>query len=166
MKIALIAEAEKPQLWRYLQDYIRELSPFEGRPAPLGDVPYPYFDDYWREPQARWPFWGLRDDVPAAFALVRKEADRFTMAEFYCLPPFRRAGFGLAFARALLARHPGRWEITEFAEHAAAVAFWRRVASDHGFEEARYVGEQSGQPRRRQTFTVPGDGGGQSRPKR
>ncbi len=156
MRIVAVTAAEKPELWRHLQDYMRELLPYGGQLAPAdGDLPYGHFDAYWREPETRWPFWGMRDHRRAGFAFVRKESGRMEMAEFYCFPQFRRTGVGLAFARKLLSRFPGPWEITQFAEHAGAVRFWRRVLADTPFEESRYVGEQSGQPRLRQRFVVP-----------
>lgn len=122
MRIVAVTAAEKPELWRHLQDYMRELLPYGGQLAPAdGDLPYGHFDAYWREPETCWPFWGMRDHRRAGFALVRKGSGRMEMAEFYCFPQFRRTGVGLAFARELLGRFPGPWEITQFAEHAGAV---------------------------------------------
>ncbi len=156
VEVVAIPESEKAILWPRLQDYIRELMPYDGGPLPTDGVfHYPYFDDYWREPEHRWPFWGKVDGERAAFALVRRNPDRFEMAEFYSFPEFRRSGVALPFARAVIARFAGPWEMTQFAANAGAVAFWRQVLEPYRFEESSYVGEQSGKPRLRQTFVVP-----------
>jgi predicted acetyltransferase len=158
MTVAVIpvAESEKAQLWPYLQDYIRELMPYDGGPVPADGVfDYPYFDLYWRE-DGRWPFWGMVDGRRAAFALVHRAGERIEMAEFYSFPQFRRTGTALQFARGVMTRFPGPWELSQYRAHAASVAFWRRVIADWPFEESAYLGAQSGKERLRQTFTVPG----------
>ena len=156
VEIVPVLESEKAALWARLQDYIRELMPYDGGPMPADGVfDYPYFDAYWREPEHRWPFWGVADGQRVAFALVHRGQERFEMAEFYSFPEFRRTGVSLPFAKAVIARYPGPWEFSQFAENKGAVAFWRRVLSDYPFEESHYTGEQSGKPRIRQTFVVP-----------
>lgn len=151
-----IPESEKAILWPRMQDYIRELMPYDGGPTPASGVfDYPYFDDYWREPGHRWPFWGVASGERVAFALVHRQPERFEMAEFYSFPEFRRTGVALPFAQAVITRFPGPWEMTQFAENTGAVAFWRRVLAPYPFEESAYVGQQSGKPRLRQTFNVP-----------
>jgi predicted acetyltransferase len=149
-----VLESEKLALWARLEDYIGELMPYQGGSAG-GPFEYPHFDAYWQEPEHRWPFWGVADGQRVAFALVHRQPERFEMAEFYSFPEFRRTGVALTFAKTVLARYPGPWELTQFAENTGAVAFWRRVLADWPFEESRYTGEQSGKPRIRQTFTVP-----------
>lgn len=155
VNVVPIPESERAILWQRMQDYIRELMPYDGGPMPADGVfHYPYFDDYWREPDHRWPFWGMVDGKCAAFALVHLQPERFEMAEFYSFPDFRRTGVALPFARAVIARFSGPWELTQFAANAGAVSFWRRVLADYAFEESTYVGAQSGKERLRQTFTV------------
>jgi predicted acetyltransferase len=156
VEVVAIPETEKPLLWARLQDYIRELMPYDGGPIPADGVfRYPYFDAYWQEPEQRWPFWGAVDGRRAAFALVRRGEERFEMAEFYSFPEFRRSGTALAFARAVIRKFPGPWELTEYRAHSASTAFWHRVIADWPFDESLYIGEQSGKERVRQTFTVP-----------
>ena len=154
VQVVPVLESEKAALWPRLQDYLGELMPYQGGPA-NGPFEYSWFDAYWREPAHRWPFWGVVDGERVAFALVHRQPERFEMAEFYSFPEFRRTGVALPFAKAVIARYPGPWELTQFAENTGAVAFWRRVLTDWPFEESRYIGEQSGAPRVRQTFTVP-----------
>jgi predicted acetyltransferase len=129
-KITAVSESEKSKLWEALQNYLAELSKLGGRPALNGVFPYRYFNAYWDEPD-RWPFWIKSEDEIAGFALVRKRDDgAFEMAEFYVRPEYRRSGIGAGSARALFARFPGRWHLSEFKENTAAIAFWRRVLQD------------------------------------
>lgn len=156
IEVVPITEAEKPQLWPRLQDYIRELMPYDGGPMPADGVfRYPYFGVYWQEPEHRWPFWGVADGKRVAFALVHRQPERFEMAEFYSFPEFRRTGAALPFAQAVIARFAGPWEMTQYTENTGAVAFWRRVLAPYPFTEESYIGEQSGKPRLRQLFAVP-----------
>ena len=157
VEVVPVAEHEKAALWTYLQAYIRELMPYEGGeiPADGSDIAYPPFDLYWREGGC-WPFWGVADGKRIAFALVRDTGERIEMAEFYSFPEYRRRGAALQFARAVMQRFPGPWELSQFAEYAAAVAFWRRVLVDWPYEETRYIGPTSGKPRLRQVFDVTG----------
>jgi predicted acetyltransferase len=155
VQVVPVAQAEKAELWAHLQDYIRELMPYEGGEIPeSGDIDYPSFDLYWRD-DGRWPFWGVVDGKRVAFALVHRDGDSTEMAEFYSFPEHRRTGTALAFARAVMARFPGPWELSQFAEHTASVAFWYRVIADWTFSESSYTGATSGAPRLRQTFVVP-----------
>jgi predicted acetyltransferase len=69
------------------------------------------------------------EEAPVAFALVGGlEGPCRTISAFWAAAPVRRAGFGTALALAVLARHPGPWEIGFQHDNAAAAAFWRRVA--------------------------------------
>jgi len=64
---------------------------------------------------------GLR---PAAWMSRRTDA---CISEFYVVPEARRRGVGEAAARRILRRWRGRWEISEVAGNAPAIAFWRRT---------------------------------------
>ncbi|HEY0107956.1 MAG TPA: hypothetical protein VGB91_17875 [Rhizomicrobium sp.] len=150
-----VPEADKPLLWRRLQDYIAELMPYDGGAIPADGVfTYPDFDLYGRE-AGRFAFWAMADGERAAFALVHRAAAT-KMAEFYSFPEFRRAGVALPFAQAVIRRFPGPWELTQFRANEGAVAFWRRAIADWPFEEDVYTGAQSGKARLRQSFIVPG----------
>jgi predicted acetyltransferase len=93
------------------------------------------------------------DGKRAAFALVHRE-QRTEMAEFYSFPEFRRTGVALDFARQIIKRFPGPWEISQYRAHVAAVAFWHRVIEHYPFSERVYIGGQ-GKERLEQTFVVP-----------
>ena len=69
------------------------------------------------------------EEAPVAFALVDGIAgERRTIAGFWVAPPLRRSGLGAALAVAVLARHPGPWEIGFQHDNTTAGAFWRLVA--------------------------------------
>ncbi|MFJ6705507.1 MULTISPECIES: GNAT family N-acetyltransferase [unclassified Streptomyces] len=81
---------------------------------------------------------------PAGFAFVRGlDAPVRVLNSFFVVRGARRAGLGLRTARAVLARHPGRWEVAFQYENPGAVCFWRRVAAEVAgeawTEEARPV---------------------------
>lgn len=139
VRIAPVTEAEKPALWAMLQSYIGELSAYSGGKPDNGVFPYKWFDTYWTDDD-RFPFWAISDDARAGFALVRRdrEQDFFQMAEFYIDPRCRRFGLGIAFARSLIARYPGRWRIREMAVNTPAIAFWHRVLEIFPFSEETY----------------------------
>ena len=152
--IVRITESEKSLLWERMQHYMAELMPF-GNFAPIDGVfQYKWFDLYWRD-RNRIPFWAMVGSERAAFALVLRD-DRTEMAEFYSFPEFRRTGVALDFARQILRRFPGPWELSQYRAHGAAVAFWHRVIAAFPFEEEIYVGGE-GKERLRQTFVVPDD---------
>jgi predicted acetyltransferase len=70
-------------------------------------------------------------DVPAGFALVRGVTrEQRLMGEFFVTRSARGHGTSAAFAREVLARHPGAWAIPFQEENARAAAFWRRLAAD------------------------------------
>ena len=152
VELASVPLSEKMILWEHLQRYCAELMPF-GNFAPVNGVfEYEWFDLYWQEPN-RFPFWALAEGDRAAFALVRCE-ERTEMAEFYTFPRFRRTGVGLDFARQILERFPGRWEISQYRAHIGAVTFWHTAIAPYPFKERVYVGGE-GKERLEQTFVVP-----------
>ena len=152
VEIVPIPVEDKPLLWDRMQHYMAELMAF-GNFAPVdGIFQYKWFDLYWTESK-RFPFWAMLDNRRVAFALVCCE-DRTEMAEFYSFPEVRRSGAALDFARQILKRFPGPWELSEYRQNVAAVAFWHRVIKAYPFEEQLYVGGE-GKERLRQLFVVP-----------
>lgn len=82
---------------------------------------------------AGWIAWrphpNTGEEAPVAFALVGGlTGERRSIAAFWTAPPVRRTGLGTALALAVLARHPGPWEIGFQHDNPQAGAFWRRVA--------------------------------------
>src|SRR5512135_718627 len=154
VEIVPIPVEDKTLLWNRMQHYMAELMPF-GNFAPVdGIFQYKWFNLYWTDSN-RFPFWATINNERQAFALVCRE-DRTEMAEFYSFPEFRRSGAALDFARRILKRFPGPWELSEYRQHVAAVAFWHRVLEGYSFEEEIYVGGE-GKERLRQLFVVPNE---------
>jgi predicted acetyltransferase len=153
VEVVAVAQAEKPELWSFLQDYIAEMTAFVDVPRIDGVYPYEFFDLYWKDPN-RFPFWALVDGERGGFALVRfaDEHRAMQMAEFYITPAHRRSGIGLDFAHQILRRYPGYWKIRQIATNAPAIAFWHRVVSPYGYSEERFVDREI--PRVEQTLTV------------
>ncbi|MER5796052.1 GNAT family N-acetyltransferase [Streptomyces sp. NPDC001980] len=90
------------------------------------------------------PYLFVRGEHPVGFAFVRAlDTPVRVLNSFFVVRGARRTGIGLAAVRAVLARHPGRWEIAFQYENPGAVAFWRRVAAaaagDAWTEEPRPV---------------------------
>ncbi|MBF8186418.1 GNAT family N-acetyltransferase [Nonomuraea sp. K274] len=80
-------------------------------------------------------------DQPVGFAIVRSlTGPARVLNSFFIARGARRTGIGLRAVREVLARHPGPWEIAFQDENAAAVRFWRRVATEvagHAWTEER-----------------------------
>lgn len=152
VRVVPIPVEDKTLLWDRMQNYMAELMPF-GNFGPVDGVfEYKWFDLYWTDPN-RFPYWAVVDDERVAFALVWRE-ERTEMAEFYSFPEFRRRGAALDFARQVLRRFAGPWELSEYRQNTAAVAFWHRVIEAYPFQEELYVGGE-GKERLRQLFVVP-----------
>ncbi len=151
--VAPVPAADKAVLWDRFQDYARELTQYGTHRPVNGVFDYPPFDLYWSDPD-RFAFWAQVDGRARAFALVHR-GETTEMAEFYSFPEWRRTGIAMTFARELIRRFPGPWELTQYRANIAAVSFWRRAIADYSYVESVYVGG-SGVERLRQSFVVPG----------
>jgi len=70
------------------------------------------------------------EDGPAGFAIVRGLAGPVRVINsFFVVRAMRRAGAGLQAVGAVVAEHPGPWEVAFQDANAAAVRFWRRAAA-------------------------------------
>ena len=87
----------------------------------------------------------------AGFALLRRDAAGMQIAEFFVTRFYRRRGVGVAGARRLIARFPGRWRITQREGNEAAIAFWQRVLD--GFVVYEEMTTRTNAVRREQHFT-------------
>ena len=136
-----VAFADKAALWAVFEPYqIAHADLTEPGRAPGSPRAYPWFDHYWIEPE-RIPLWALDEqERRVGFALVNRHSpsglgcDR-AVAEFCILPEHRRAGLGLAAARALFARYEGVWELQVHRANAPALAFWARATAAAGVRE-------------------------------
>ena len=69
------------------------------------------------------------ESAPVGFATVIQRDGRWDMQAFWVAPAVRRDGLGSAFARDVIARHPGAWEIAFQEGNVGAAVFWRRIAA-------------------------------------
>jgi predicted acetyltransferase len=116
--VSRVRPHEQEALAAMLHDYLRELG---------AATDYPWLAAYGAE-ASRHPYLLREGDAVVGFALVRQRGDgRCEMAEFGVLPAHRRRGVGSEAVRAVLACHPGPWEVRSFPGDARAGAFWQRV---------------------------------------
>lgn len=109
---------------RLVDFYLHDFSEFDGRDVGSdGSYHYPWLDAYWTDLD-RKPYVFHVDGRPAGFALVRL-TDPIELAEFFVLRKYRRDGVGTAAAREVIARHPGRWIVSQITRNEPAMAFWR-----------------------------------------
>lgn len=122
------------------QLYAHDFSAFAAHPhSPpytLGEdgrfPPYPYLDQYWRDPGAVALL--IRDSGKlAGFALINTHSHRDggpverNMAEFFIARPHRRQGIASEAVRLIFADYPGRWEIAIAERNLPAKTFWPRA---------------------------------------
>jgi predicted acetyltransferase len=71
------------------------------------------------------------EDRPVGFAIVRSlDGPARVLNSFFVVRSMRRTGVGLQAVGAIVAEHPGRWKVAFQDANAAAVRFWRWVATD------------------------------------
>ena len=133
LTIRVAAPDDRELLSRLVDFYFHDFSEFDGRELEAdGSYHYPWLDAYATDADRKAYLFHV-DRKPAGFALVRL-TDPVELAEFFVLRKYRRGGIGTAAAREVIARHPGRWAISQIATNAPATAFWRR-AIPVAFEE-------------------------------
>lgn len=151
-----VPQAGKPEFWRLFQIYLREHSAFTGKQPVDGVYEYPWFDDYWRKPGRRWPFWAkLAAGEVVGLALVRLDDDGcFELAEFFVVEEFRRRGVGGQFARALFRRFQGDWKLNQATTNLAAIKFWHHALQEFAPYEEAPLDHGDGIERIERRFTV------------
>jgi len=147
-----IPESDRQALWNDLQNYIAELAPFDRALAEQGPYEYLDFDKLWSDP-GRSLFWAEFDGEIAGFPIVQFENGVADMEDFYIRPAYRRRGAGLGFARAVIARFPGPWTLTQYKAKADSIAFWRSVIGERPFTEKDYI-SANGNLRLKQSFVA------------
>ena len=139
-----VALSEKAELRRLLNPYLIAHADVVDPQRHHGDpTDYPNFDAYWTEPERR-PYWIQAGADRVGFALVNRYSPSGLdcdagVAEFCILPPWRRAGIGLAAACAVFATRPGLWELQVYEATAPALAFWPRAIAAAGAREATEI---------------------------
>jgi predicted acetyltransferase len=109
-----------------------EMSEFTRQlPNPDGTYRTERLDSAFEKPD--WACYVFTDpaDRPAGFAIARDLGSPVqVLTSFFVAKPARRTRVGLQAATAVIAEHPGRWEIAFQDANTAAVRFWRRVAEE------------------------------------
>ncbi len=137
VELIAIALADKAALKAMLDPYLIEHADQVDPHRVHGDPrSYDYFDPYWVDP-ARHPYWIIADGERVGFCLVNANAPSgqpidHAVAEFCVLPAHRRGGLGRAAVRAVLARHPGQWELQVYHANSGGLAFWPRALAAAG----------------------------------
>lgn len=137
VEVGLVALSEKAELRRLLDPYLIAHAAIVDPERRHGDpTNYPHFDVYWTEPERR-PYWIAARGETVGFALINRHAPSglecdAAVAEFCILPQWRRAGIGLAAARAVFATAPGLWELQVYEATAPGLAFWPRAIAAAG----------------------------------
>ena len=121
-----------------MQFYIYDFSEFAREPKDFrfneegAFQPYPHLEEYF-DASDRWPLLIFVEDQIAGFALINQHSHltgghvERNMGEFFVGRPFRRHGVATEAFHAMLALHPGRWEVAVAVRNAPARAFWPRA---------------------------------------
>lgn len=121
--------SQKPVVGNLIQLYLYDMA--ARAPFPVGEsgrYGYDLLDRFWEHPYLL----RLHGQI-AGFALVighcpiRQRPPCWFMAEFCVLRPYWRRGVGRGAVRAILAQHPGDWEIAWSTANRPAAAFWQAV---------------------------------------
>jgi predicted acetyltransferase len=138
--IARALPSERVLLQRMLELYQHDLSDIWDQDLDAaGEFGYP-LDRFFGDPTCT-PYLFRVAGQPAGFALVdarvRLPRGDHWMDQFFVMRKYRRCGVGRTAALAVLARHPGRWQVGQMPANRAAQAFWRRTIGE--FTGGRYV---------------------------
>ncbi|CAM5460348.1 GNAT family N-acetyltransferase [Streptomyces narbonensis] len=116
------------RLWLMFRHGMSEFS--EVLPFPDGTFRKERIDAAFTD--ADWaPYLLTSGDRPVGLAVVRALAEPTrVLNSFFVVRGARRAGIGLSAVQQLVAGRPGPWEVAFQDTNAAAVNFWRRVATE------------------------------------
>ena len=138
--LTTVTEGERPLLLQLFEHYLYDFSKMEhadldedGRFVPPAR---PFVERYWTAP-GRHALLLRVGGKPAGFVLVDERSpleggrDDHYIGAFFVTRAYRRRGHGVAMARAVFDRFPGRWQILEIARNPAAQTFWRRLIGEY-----------------------------------
>ncbi len=126
---------EQETLNNLLQFYMYDFSEFmdlhvedNGK---FGDYP---LDSYWTE-NSRFPYLIKLDGKNAGFVLVKlidKDDDSYySIAEFFIMNKYRRAGLGILVAKDIFRKHQGQWEVYQVDNNLPAQYFWKKAIEEY-----------------------------------
>jgi predicted acetyltransferase len=137
LEIIIATIDEKPIVARLVQLYLHDFSELAAIGSPYGDVDadgkftMENFESYWCE-KGRSALLFRVGGALAGFALLNswspsgRGTDR-SIAEYFVMRKYRRAGIGRRAAHQILGRYRGIWEINVAHYNAQAQEFWRRA---------------------------------------
>ncbi|MFS0871980.1 GNAT family N-acetyltransferase [Paenibacillus xylanilyticus] len=139
MKYELIqaSKAYKDVIKNLMQFYIYDFSEFVQCDVEDDGLfrAYPYLDDYWNEVDYRFPYVIKQGDKYIGFVLVRsiesEERNYFSIAEFFIMKKYRKAGIGKAVAKQIFDMHKGHWEVYQLESNKPAQQFWNKVIHEY-----------------------------------
>jgi predicted acetyltransferase len=127
---------EKETLSNLMQFYIYDFSEFldlhiedNGK---FDDYP---LHDYWTEDN-RFPYLIKLNGKNAGFVLVKlintdDDDSCFSIAEFFIMKRYRRAGLGNLIAKDIFKIHKGQWEVYQIDNNVPAQHFWKKVIEEY-----------------------------------
>ncbi|MBS4218433.1 GNAT family N-acetyltransferase [Bacillus sp. FJAT-49711] len=127
---------QKEIIMNLMQFYIYDFSEFiEAHVEENGRFSeYSYLNDYWTDDN-RFPYLVKVDGHYAGFVLVRsiKEGAKeyFSIAEFFIMRKYRRAGLGKLVAKDIFHVYKGNWEVFQIEKNKPAQLFWRNVINEY-----------------------------------
>ena len=137
---------DRPVLEHLMQLYLYDFSEFERVDVnKSGLYEYKYLESYWEE-EHRHPFLIYVDEHIAGFVLVNKvvflpeNEGANSIAEFFVMRKYRRAGVGKQVAVRIFDIFPGKWEVQETRHNLPAQKFWRKIIAEYTngrFSESR-----------------------------
>lgn len=125
--------ADRPMAERLWLMFCHDMSEFRGQlPNPDGTFRSGRLTAAFEDPDwTAYVFTRPEDKRPAGFAIVRGLGGPVrVLNSFFVVRALRRTGVGLRAAAAVTAEWPGPWEVAFQDANAAAVRFWRRVATE------------------------------------
>ncbi|MEP7254031.1 MAG: GNAT family N-acetyltransferase [Ginsengibacter sp.] len=96
--------------------------------------PYPGLEDYWNQDTGKFPYIIKKENKYAGFILVKRNVsvtDSFSIAEFFILKKYRKAGIGRAAAKQIFDLYKGNWEVHQRENNLAARSFWEKVIHEY-----------------------------------
>jgi len=112
-------------------------------------APYPHLDNYWEEPNTKFPYLISKDNKYVGFVLVKfiqsEQRSYFSIAEFFILKKYRLEGIGKSVAFHIFDLHRGQWEVFQRITNKPAQIFWKKVIKEYSkgrFQERSEEGKE------------------------
>jgi predicted acetyltransferase len=128
--------ADKPIIENLIQLYLYDMA--GANPFPIGEdgrYEYDFLERFWQHPY----LFRVGGEI-AGFALVidhcpiTGQDNRFFMAEFFVMRPYRRQAVGRMMFRRICALHPGKWHVAHQTQNVLADTFWTAAFGSRGVE--------------------------------